>query len=1043
MATIAKGMITLVNVNDAYSVSATPNVCAIKADFDGTNPVLDDAYCDITVVRGDVKVPFTIQSSAPSNDKIGYSITGTDATKRLTITSIPSDVLSGTITVEVATEDEFVATVIFQYSVMRESTMLDWIKDWENNKTTIGSTYLITPKIFVGKKVETEEDLSVLTGVYIGPDSENGAGIYGYKEGIEIFHINETGGSIGGWDISNGGIQTSDGLLKILSEGTIISSDKDGNCIWGLYKSGEAVFANGNVKFHTDGSAEFAGIIKSSEGEIGGWYIGSGILRSNMMCLDANNNYIGVSAYYSPKEDGWDSNSHKAWVAQYGGVAMYYLNKSYYGMVGYLPQTEVSGGEAQQHKVFSLGSINLIAGWNFDDVAIWIGEKLNTDQQYTTGSGSITIGTNGLRGHKWFIDSNGDISFMGGKIKFTASEDGGEIVGWKLNTNRLSTDHVALVSDGSVTGLYMTANASAQFNSWASSYLEDYIDSNGGIYMNINDTGAEFAAYNNEGKKLFKIKSDDISSIAGWNFDNDALYTGTKATSGFTTTGSITFGPAGIRGYKWRLENDGSGAIAGGNITWDTEGNVTFADVVTMMWSKGIDEANSRTQKLYLVSQQMAYGKMLYRDPEFTIEGFNSTNHYPASSIENRAWVSEETAPNGSQKIMQITATQWNAYNDYRLAGFHFANQSRANAKFAVRIVACIPKNWKIVNYHDAYGDGGTTEWLTSQDGTGNWEEYICLVTCGSTGTFSTINHFALTLSENGEYLLASSTNSETNLSILVDDTAAMVGRHITSVVWKVAYATVIDLLASDKLTTAIDINGIYTGTLRADNITSGTISTANIQNATGTWYLNQDGSGALANGNIIWDAEGNTNIKGLFSQDIVYIQDSDVVLISSDGNGYCTYKLNKDLYLLTQFWNSIEETEETDIPSSAWHTLILPSDKFYIGKEVRIYDSNFGPYSRTSASFVNTTIKAENDLIYGIPPIFADDIYTSDGWDSITVMGGYIEFVGLPDIQRDSNDNPYLCTKWICVRYSGMQVYGTKNETDYQLSHNFSDTAS
>ena len=35
MATIAKGMITLVNVNDAYSVSVTPNVCAIKADFDG------------------------------------------------------------------------------------------------------------------------------------------------------------------------------------------------------------------------------------------------------------------------------------------------------------------------------------------------------------------------------------------------------------------------------------------------------------------------------------------------------------------------------------------------------------------------------------------------------------------------------------------------------------------------------------------------------------------------------------------------------------------------------------------------------------------------------------------------------------------------------------------------------------------------------------------------------------------------------------------------------------------------------------------------
>ena len=49
--------------------------------------------------------------------------------------------------------------------------MLDWIQDWESNKTTIGSTYILTPKIFVGKKVETAADLEALCGVYIGPDS--------------------------------------------------------------------------------------------------------------------------------------------------------------------------------------------------------------------------------------------------------------------------------------------------------------------------------------------------------------------------------------------------------------------------------------------------------------------------------------------------------------------------------------------------------------------------------------------------------------------------------------------------------------------------------------------------------------------------------------------------------------------------------------------------------------------------------------------------------------------------------------------------------
>lgn len=588
MATIAKGMITLVNVNDAYSVSATPNVCAIKADFDGTNPVLDEAYSDITVVRGDVKVPFTINSVTPSNDKIEYEIAGTDATKRLIIKSIPTDALSGTLTLEVATEDEFVATVIFQYSVMRESTMLDWIKDWENNKTTIGSTYLITPKLFVGKKITNEADMSVLTGVYIGPDSDNGAGIYGYKQGEDIFHINEHGGLIGGWEIAKGGIQTSDGTLKILSEGSIISSDADGNVIWGLYKSGKATFAKGNVKFHADGSAEFAGTIKASDGVIGGWYIGEGVLRSNMMCLDANNNYIGVAAQGAPKEDGWDSNFHKGWVAMYGGVAMYYDNASSYGLIGYLPQTGIDGAEVQQHNVFSLGSKNLIAGWNFDDTAIWTGNKMNTAQQYTSESGSITLGTNGLRGYKWFIDSNGDVSFMGGKIKFTASNDGGEIVGWKLNPNRLSTNNVALVSDGSVTGLYMSAYANANFNSLASTALENYIDANGGIYMNINDTGAEFAAYDLNGKKLFKLKSDDVSSIAGWNFNNTLLYTGTPIAdvTGFTASAdSISISPVGVFGYKWRFGVNGDGAIAGGNISWDVNGNVTFANSVKIGWN--------------------------------------------------------------------------------------------------------------------------------------------------------------------------------------------------------------------------------------------------------------------------------------------------------------------------------------------------------------------------------------------------------------------------------------------------------------------------
>ena len=833
MATIAKGMITLVNVNDAYTVSATPNVCAIKADFDGTHPVLDDAYCDITVVRGDVKVPFTITSITPSHAGIKYEIGGTDATKRLALTDIPVDALSGTVTAEVATEDEFVATVIFQYSVMRESTMLDWIKDWENNKTTIGSTYLITPKLFVGKKVEAEADLKVLTGVYIGPDSDNGAGIYGYKQGEDIFHINETGGHIGGWDINNGGIQTEDGTLKLLSEGSIISSDKNGNVVWGLYKSGEATFAQGNVIFYADGSAEFAGTIISHSGVIGGWYIGDHVLKSRSICFDAVHNYIGVAANSGESAmDDWDADLHTFWVHSNGGVKMYWNNANDYGLEGYLPMTGVDGGEVSLHCTFKLGNQNFIAGWNFDDVAIWTGNKMNTAQQYTSGSGSITLGSMGLRGNKWYIDSNGDMSFMGGKIKFSAADDGGEIVGWKLNPNRLSTNNVALVSDGSVTGLYMSASADANFNSRASALLEDFIDSKGGIYINISDTGAELAAYNQNGKKLFKLKSDGESTIANWNFDNSVIYTGDKATTvGFTANDySITISTNGLLGYKWKLLQDGSGAIAGGNIAWDTAGNVTIAESVKIGWSN--------------------------------------------------------------------------------LGG------------------------------------------------------------------------------------------------------------------------------------TIINSEGVFAGKISADNITAGTISTANIKNATGTWYLNQNGAGALANGNIVWDQDGNTNVYGSFSQHLHFIYKSDATVLSITETSVepdVELKINKHLYLTT----NVDDPSD-DILSEEWpyaldwrnyYIIRLPNDASYIGKEVKIYDCNFGPFTRQPYGWCTTTIKVENDRYFASNIAYDGDYGKENLLSSVLIRGGYASFVAVPG-QDWINGEWIYCARWICVDVRGAICVATDAKgTEHDLS--------
>lgn len=591
MGVIAKGEITLSNVNDAYTVSLTKTSCVVNADYDGSNPKLDEAYTTISVKRGDKKQWFKVAVISKTND--GIIITnvsmpsgGDESTLFeecvFRFDSVPTDVLEGSATIQISTEDGYVADVVFSYTVVRESTMLDWIQEWEGNKTQIGGNSIITPRLFVGKKITNGENynsifnIPQLTGVYIGPAGENGnsCGVYGYKAGGEIFHLDDTGGYIGGWTINTEGIYSAKGALRLLASGTIKAVNSEGDSIWEIKENGDAFFAFENVKFYANGDAEFAGTIKSKDGQIGGWTINDNNLYSTQIGINSSGKYIAIANISSiPLYNGnWDGD-HFAWVRSHGGVAMYYSHSSDFGFVAYNGSSNV----------FSAGSVNMIAGWNFDKDSIWSGTKNNTLSAVTTSG--ITIGSNGIRGIKWYIDSNGDISFMNGMIKFTANDNGGEIVGWKLNSQRFSTKKVALVSDSSNTGLYLSASSEASFNTTASSSLKDFIVSKGGVYLNVSSNNAVFGAYNSSGGKIFLLQSNGVNSIAGWNFDKDVLYIGTKATSGFTASGSITLGPTGLRGYKWRFESNGSGAIAGGNISWDASGNVTFASNVKIGWS--------------------------------------------------------------------------------------------------------------------------------------------------------------------------------------------------------------------------------------------------------------------------------------------------------------------------------------------------------------------------------------------------------------------------------------------------------------------------
>lgn len=839
MGTIAKGEITLSPVNDAYTVLITPASCTIKADFDGSNPQLDNAKGTITIKRGTRDVPFHVVAPHISTGGSVAFANQTSSIVAFEVTSLPNNVLNGTVGFDIKTDDgfDYQTTVQFAFTIVRESTMLDWIKDWEGSKTKVGGTYIMTPKMFVGKK-EDIVDSSVtppiwkegaLTGIYIGPDilssQETSAGIYGYLKDNEIFHINADGGFIGGWTFNEAGLQSSNGVVNILAEGSIFAKNPNSTTeYWGIYADGHATFANGNVKFMANGSAEYAGKITSTSGKIGGWSLSKNQLHGGRIILDSANGYIGVYDSDFVLQDlatgdwGFPTNP-------IGGVKLWYSSASDFGFAAW----------AAGQKVFQLGSSNMIAGWNFNHQAIWTGSESPYLAQgsFATNSGELTLAPNGLRSTKWYMDADGTAQFVGGKVQF--NENDAEMFGWKMRAGRFSAAHAVLSSDSMNNGIFISP---ADLTDIDTSHLRSTIRNNGGIFIWSDGASSILCAYDTAGKVGFALRTNGYHSIGNWNFDHQSIYTGSTNLSpeGFTMTpGSLILSTDGLIGYLWKLNGDGSGAIAGGNISWDAEGNVTFANSVSLNWS---------------------------------------------------------------------------------------------------------------------------------------------------------------------------------NIS-------GAIGNKLTK----------------------IDANGIYTGTISADKITVGNITTDWIKNSD-KWGLLVDGSGYLASKNIEWDKNGNINVKGSFSQDIHYAYKCDATVVSKTANhdleDIVELKLNNHLYIATNvvalsdydLWTSPGSNWPYSFYPGQYWVIRLPLDPKFIGKEIKIYDCNYGPFSRQPLGWCTTTIKVENDIAFSTKVSYQASFSKENLWKSITIRGGYASFVCIPSTFSNKG-----CS-WICVDFYGALCNGVDgNGTEHELS--------
>ena len=243
-----------------------------------------------------------------------------------------------------------------------------------------------------------------------------------------------------------------------------------------------------------------------------------------------------------------------------------------------------------------------------------------------------------------------------------------------------------------------------------------------------------------------------------------------------------------------------------------------------------------------------------------TPEGTNYWHSYHYVSNE----VAGDTPPNGTGFICTIRNYSYMSPTDLRIPGLQFAVDARPNARFLCRIVAKIPENFKLSFTNNQYGNGGTFTWLTDNQGTGDYKEYLYLLECGATGNFQSVLYSYL--EANDKKLVEPIAGATYQMSIIVKKDGETI--NYAPLEWRVAYATVFDLTANSKVGTYIDANGIYTGTINAAQITAGTIdsgliNTDAILSNGNKWALLKDGSGYLASKKINWDVNGTLRISG------------------------------------------------------------------------------------------------------------------------------------------------------------------------------------
>lgn len=529
----------------------------------------------------------------------------------------------------------------------KDANLLDWVSEWDTNKTEINGNHVITPKIFTG----TKNSDGTLTGLALGNlpvkianpsggfTTKDINGIYGFNKGSNTWFLDSNGNAQLGKDQQYVKYDVSTGKVEF---------GKDVILGWGNVDYSGYNDITDNQISHTDfkeytknestGITTFPGI--TAYGVTLSSLIGLWLKINSSSATDST-----VSQYCTR----FQANK----ICDPASLAFNVLSSVETTMY-------IKFGESNKNivtKYLAANSWTEIKIENFtgmDSAYVYIGFGEAGD--FTIMSSSMIL-TNSVTTMKWRL-SQDDLRYRLTKMTstgiYTGTLDAKQINAGKINADRIDVDSLQakIVTADIINTLELTTKKGTLAN-WKieENYLytgtkqtSDGFSTSGITFYSDGANLAAIRAKNfridTNGNAYFKGNIEATSGlIGGWEITNKGLKhecvtgsvidsviyidsNGTIAHAKMTIVDGETYPSTGDANTFWRLGNDGSGCLAKGNIKWDKDGKVTFGKDVTVNATVDTSKINAVTGT---IGKWKITGNSIYTGTEKTDGGFSTS----------------------------------------------------------------------------------------------------------------------------------------------------------------------------------------------------------------------------------------------------------------------------------------------------------------------------------------------------------------------------------------------------------------------------------